>query len=324
MPDGSSVWEGPKAAADPSSGWSSPAADAPRAAGPADIWGQIAEDNVVDWARGGFGAPVEPPPSDPLGLEDDSSISSMPLQSPAEAAAAVPPPPAQTSAPRRSARAPAKASRATPAQSPAPAPAAADTERLLAEFFTAAGLDSGAVKGPPVEAFARSGTLLRRLIAGLVILVEARARAKSQMGAESTRLELDGNNPIKFARAPEQALAQLLSPPERGFMSADRAVEDAFYDLQSHQMATLKAMQGALRATLDRFSPDAIRSRAETGGFLASILPAAKDAALWRAYEREFSGVARGSDEAFMDVFAKEFRKAYEEQSRIAHQAPGR
>ena len=58
MPDGSSVWEGPKAAADPSSGWSSPAADAPRAAGPADIWGQIAEDNVVDWARGGFGAPV--------------------------------------------------------------------------------------------------------------------------------------------------------------------------------------------------------------------------------------------------------------------------
>jgi predicted component of type VI protein secretion system len=74
-------------------------------------------------------------------------------------------------------------------------------------------------------------------------------------------------------------------------------------------------MQGALRATLDRFSPDAIRNRAQTGGFLESILPAAKDAALWRAYEREFSGVARGSDEAFMDVFAKEFRKAYEEQS---------
>jgi type VI secretion system protein ImpI/type VI secretion system protein len=45
---------------------------------------------------------------------------------------------------------------------------------------------------------------------------------------------------------------------------------------------------------------------------------------LWRAYEREFSGVARGSDEAFMDVFAKEFRKAYEEQSRIAGKSPGR
>ena len=141
------------------------------------------------------------------------------------------------------------------------------------------------------------------------------------MGAETTRLELEGNNPIKFARSPEQALAQLLSSAERGFMNSDRAVEDAFYDLQSHQMATLKAMQGALRATLDRFSPESIRNRAETQGFLASILPAARDAALWRAYEREFSGVALGSDEAFMDVFAKEFRKAYEEQSRRASPA---
>ncbi len=107
-------------------------------------------------------------------------------------------------------------------------------------------------------------------------------------------------------------------------MDSERAVEDAFFDLQSHQMATLKAMQGALRATLERFAPEAIRARAETKGFLESILPAARDATLWRAYEREFSGVARGSDEAFMDVFAKEFRKAYEEQSRTAGQLPPR
>jgi type VI secretion system FHA domain protein len=92
--------------------------------------------------------------------------------------------------------------------------------------------------------------LLRRLVAGLVVMLEARARAKSQMGAESTSLQFDGNNPIKFARTPEQALAQLLNPQQRGFMDAERAIEDAFYDLQSHQMATLKAMQGALKATL--------------------------------------------------------------------------
>jgi type VI secretion system FHA domain protein len=185
-------------------------------------------------------------------------------------------------------------------------------------LLAAAGLSAQDLKGPPKQVAARAGALLRRLVAGLVVLVEARARAKSQMGAESTRLEFDGNNPIKFARSPEQALAQLLSAPERGFMDPDRAVEDAFYDLQSHQMATLKAMQGALRATLDRFSPESIRNRAQTKGFLASILPAARDAALWRAYEREFGGVAKGSDEAFMDVFAKEFRKAYEDQSRSA------
>jgi type VI secretion system FHA domain protein len=95
-------------------------------------------------------------------------------------------------------------------------------------------------------------------------------------------------------------------------MPADRAVEDAFRDLQAHQLATLTAMQGALASTLDRFSPSAIRARAETGGLLAKIVPGARAAALWQAYEREFEGVTRGSDEAFMEVFAKEFRDAYE------------
>jgi type VI secretion system FHA domain protein len=314
MPDGASVWEGPQAAPDASSGWSSAAADRPEPAGPADIWGQIAENNVVDWARGGFGAPAPPPPVDPLGLEEDNSINSMPLRSPL---------PAEETTPASRAPAPRKA-RSSKDRAPAEPSAETDENALIARFLAATGVPVENLKRPHADVIARAGGLLRRLVAGLVVLVEARARAKSQMGAESTRLELDGNNPIKFARSPDQVLALLLSPPERGFMDAERAVEDAFLDLQSHQMATLKAMQGALRATLDRFSPEAIRARAETGGFLSSIIPAAKDATLWRAYEREFSGVARGSDEAFMDVFAKEFRKAYEEQSRSAGHSPPR
>ena len=129
-------------------------------------------------------------------------------------------------------------------------------------------------------------------------------------------LALEGNNPIKFARSPEQALAQLLMPPQPGFLEADKAVEDAYLDLQSHQVATLRAIPGALRATLDRFSPGSIRRRAENMGLLARILPGARDAALWRNYEREFVAVKKESDEAFMEVFSKEFRKAYERQLR--------
>jgi predicted component of type VI protein secretion system len=50
---------------------------------------------------------------------------------------------------------------------------------------------------------ARAGGLLRRLVSGMVVMVESRARAKSQMGAESTSLQVDGNNPIKFSRTPK-------------------------------------------------------------------------------------------------------------------------
>lgn len=192
---------------------------------------------------------------------------------------------------------------------------AAEAGDDLAALLNAAGLADGKVERSP-ELVARAGSLLKRLVAGLVVMVEARARAKSQMGAEATGLQLEGNNPIKFARSPDQALAQLLSPAEPGFMEADRAVEDAFLDLQSHQMATLRAIPGALRATLERFSPGAIRRRAEAGGILDKIMPNRRDAALWRNYEREYVKVKNESDETFMEVFAREFRKAYERQLR--------
>jgi type VI secretion system FHA domain protein len=199
------------------------------------------------------------------------------------------------------------------------APEAGDAESadaLVEALIQAAALSETQVQRSP-ELIAKAGSLLKRLVSGLLVMVEARARAKAQMGAELTGLQLEGNNPIKFSRTPEQALAQLLNPPEAGFMDADRAVEDAYLDLQSHQVATLKAIPGALRATLDRFSPGAVRRRrgGELGG-LAKYFAVFRDAALWRYYEQDYVAVKKESDEAFMEVFSREFRKAYERQLR--------
>lgn len=284
-----SVWGTPAPPpSTPASEWSSPAAPPPPPSGD-DIWGKFAASNVVDWARGGFGSPP-PAPAPPLAAKTD----------PLGLGSASPTPPAASEPPN-------------PVHAPAPAATASTGSAAAGGFYAAAGLEPDKLKQDEAATLAQAGNMLRRLVSGLVVMLEARARAKSQMGAQGTNLEFDGNNPLKFARTPEQALLQLLNPPERGFMSNERAVEDAFKDLQAHQMATLKAMQGALRATLDRFSPTAIRARAEDKGLLGKILPGARDAALWKAYEKEFGGVAHGSDEAFMDMFAKEFRKAYEE-----------
>ncbi|WP_294279561.1 type VI secretion system-associated FHA domain protein TagH [uncultured Sphingomonas sp.] len=279
LPPVVSTWEAATPPPPPASPWSSAAPAQPASLSPDDLWGRIAEGNVVDWARGGFGQPSEPV-RDPLGL------------SPASGAAALPPERPQP-----------------PQATPTPAP----TSDALAAFAQAAGIDPSRL-GP--DDAARAGALFRRLVAGLVVMVEARARAKAQLGAEATAFSPGGHNPLKYARTPDEAVAMLLGPAQPGFLPADQAIEDAFQDLQSHQVATLRAMQGALRTTLERFSPSAIRARAEAGGVIERILPAARDAALWQAYEREFGGVAQGSDEAFLDMFAKEFRQAYNEQSR--------
>jgi len=300
-PSAPSTWDVPTAPATPASAWSSPVGPTPAVPNAVDVWGQLAAGNAVDWDRGGFGAPASPalapqaPNTDPFGLSRAQTLhepKAGPPPAPSFPQAAPSLPPAAPSV-------------------PPPAPQAfggGDISALLA----AAGVSPGDLKSASGEALATAGLMLSRLVAGLIVMLEARARAKAQLGAQGTSLEFDGNNPLKFARSPEKALAQLLNPPERGFMAPDRAIEDAFRDLQAHQMATLTAMQGALAATLARFSPEAIRGRAETRGLLAKIIPSAREAALWQAYEREFEGVARGSDEAFMDVFAKEFRDAYQ------------
>ncbi|QCB43227.1 type VI secretion system-associated FHA domain protein TagH [Sphingomonas sp. PAMC26645] len=283
LPQATSVWEEATPLPPPASAWSSAAPTQSAPVSPDDLWGRIAEGNVVDWARGGFGQPVEAP-RDPLGL------------SPAPGSAALP--------------------RQTPSAPPT-APAAGPSPSGSGDAFArGAGLDPGFASSDPE--LARAGGLFRRLVAGLVVMVEARARAKAQLGAEATAFSPDGHNPLKFARTPDEAIGMLLGPRQPGFLPSEHAIEEAFRDLQSHQVATLRAMQGALRATLERFSPTAIRARANAGGMIERILPAARDAALWQAYEREFGGVAQGSDEAFLEMFAKEFRQAYNEQSREA------
>ena len=283
----------------------SPPPAKPLPPGDDDIWSKFAASNSIDWRRGGFGAPSAAPAPTPT----PAVVAAIPVAvAPPQIVAAVPAPAPVT--------APQQVVAPAPPQAVAPAAAPVASGAALEAFLAGAGMERDAITQDPLSALQQGGQLLRNLVAGMVVMLEARARAKSQMGAQGTGLEISGNNPLKFARNPEQALRHILNPAERGFMGADLAVEDGWRDLQAHQLATLKAMQGALRSTLDRFSPKSIRGRAETRGMLEKILPGARDAALWKAYEREFSGVAFDSDEAFMDMFAKEFRKAYDDITR--------
>lgn len=271
-----------------------------------------------------FGGPINPREQAPAARDPFAPLpSAQPVPPPP-----APPPPAATLATRPIANPlptagnaggrghggaphPPAAPPAHPREAPSGPPDAA-----YRELIAALGISSASLTESPDLAAARAGRMLRRLLAGLMILLEARARAKDEMGASATQLRFEGNNPLKFARNVEQALQMMMNPAMQGYMEADSAIEDSYRDLQAHQIATLRAMQGALRATLQRFSPTAIKARAGEAGLLARIVPGQREAALWRAYEKQFSGVAEGSAEAFLDIFSKEFRQAYEEAAR--------
>lgn len=176
-------------------------------------------------------------------------------------------------------------------------------------FLAAAGLSRATVPGDDAAIMAAAGTLLQGLAAGLVAQLGERARAKAELGAEATQFQFGAMNPLKTL-PPAQALAALLAGAP-GTMPPQRAVADAFADVEAHHAATLAGMQDALAAVLARFSPAAIRGRAQDRGLMARVLPGAKDAALWQAYEREFDGEAKGSSDAFVEAFARAFAAAY-------------
>ncbi|MET3726120.1 type VI secretion system-associated FHA domain protein TagH [Sphingomonas trueperi] len=281
-PPDAGLWAAPEPQRAPSDWASAPRESTQPSA--TDVWGQLAAESAIDWSRGDFAA------AEAWSAAQQPAPLALPLQ-PADAAPA----------------AQAYAVEATPA------PAAIGDDGWAA-FLRASGVPVDRLRSRPAEALAAAGAMLRQMVSGLILMVDARARAKAQLGTPATSLELEGNNPIKFVRSPERALLQLLDAPEPGFMDAARAVEDAYQDLQAHQMATLSAMRGALTQTLAQFAPDAIQARQPETKGLSRWSRQAREAALWRAYVRDFEGVVRGADEAFMDRFAKEFRTAYEEQ----------
>ncbi|NJC07950.1 type VI secretion system-associated FHA domain protein TagH [Polymorphobacter fuscus] len=278
-------------------GFAPPAPPAP-AAGPAgsDIFGLGG--SAATPAPSAWGPAVTPVPAPPVAANPASIWGTLTAQAPVDF---TPPAPAMIAA------------EPVPAVTAAPAPAGNDGA-LFARFLAGAGLRPRDVDDvPPESVLAAAGELLRQTADGLIQLLYARARLRNQfgVGAEVTTFQRDGNNPLKWTRSAEEALRQIVGKPDRGFLPGPLAVRGAFEDLQAHELALMAAMQEALKDTIQRFSPAAIRARPGRTGLLSRLLPQARDAALWQAYEAEFRAMADETEAAYLDVFAKNFKKAY-------------
>ncbi len=234
----------------------------------------------------------------------------------AVAFASVPTPPPPAPAPVATA-APPVAPAITPAATAVPAASAAapPVDDLYDRLLAASGLERRDLgTRAPETVVAVIGQLLRQTADGLFKLLEARTRVRHQfgVGAQVTTFQRTGNNPLKWTRSPEQALKQMIGEPGPGFLDGTQAVLGAFEDLQAHEMAMMAAMQEAMQETIRRFAPETIRSRISARGWLKSVLPGSREATLWRAYESEFGAFADESEAAYLDIFARQFKKAYE------------
>ncbi len=203
---------------------------------------------------------------------------------------------------------------AAPAPVAPPAPQAAPGgapggDALLAAFLKGAGLEGTAPANP--EALMQAlGATFRALVSGIRQALIARATIKGEFRIEQTMIRARGNNPLKFSADDDDALTALLGLGRRVDMGPDAAVSDALRDMRLHELATMAAMQDAVRALLAQLDPARLRAEAEGGGM--TLLPAQKKARAFDAYEKLHETITRALADDFDSVFGKSFARAYE------------
>jgi type VI secretion system FHA domain protein len=205
---------------------------------------------------------------------------------------------------------PASPAAARPAQAAPPSPVATvDDGAALSAFFKGAELN-GASPADPLAMMTGLGEAFRALVAGLRQVLIARATIKGEFRIEQTMIRARGNNPLKFSANDDDALTALLGVGRRTDMAPAAAIEDSLRDLRLHELATMAAMQVAVRALLEELSPDKIRASTDQGGM--AVLPAQRKARAWDAFETRHAHVVRALVDDFDSIFGKSFARAYE------------
>ena len=188
-------------------------------------------------------------------------------------------------------------------------PSSAPTEDLLAAFLRGAGLDH-ARPADPAAAMERLGAALRAAVSGLRQTLIARAAIKSEFRIEQTLIRRSGNNPLKFSADDEDALVALIGAGRRTDMAAPEAIADALNDIRAHELATMSAMQQAMRKLLAEFDPAKLRQAGDRGAL--NFTSVQRKAAAWDAFEALYTRVTEALSDDFDSVFGRAFAQAYE------------
>jgi type VI secretion system protein len=153
----------------------------------------------------------------------------------------------------------------------------------------------------------KMGAMVREMIGGLMVILQGRAELKSTLRLSATAITPAGNNPLKCFEIVDEIVDQLLTNGKPGFLNAQDAVQDAFTDLKSHQMAMTAGVQEAIIKLIERFDPQ--HFAAQNHGSVVFH----RKAKSWDAYEQFYARIATDTLE---DFFGEAFARGYEKQMR--------
>jgi predicted component of type VI protein secretion system len=205
-----------------------------------------------------------------------------------------------------------------PAMAPAPPPARlapVSTDTALFQAFLRGAKLPPAVPEDAQASMERLGAAFRAAVVGIRHTLSARTAVKDEFRIEQTMIRARGNNPLKFAASDDDATATLAGVGRRTEMPAAAAMTDALRDIHLHEIATMAAMQTAVRALLRQLDPAPLREEAERSG---GLLPAQRRARAFELYEKRYDDIRNALSDDFDRVFGRAFAEAYAEAMQAA------
>jgi type VI secretion system protein ImpI len=197
---------------------------------------------------------------------------------------------------------------------PAPRPTAPDFSELpdFGAFLRGAGLDPDLALDNDT---ARDlGAALRLTVESTMKLLRARAELKRQFRLPGTYIEAGDNNPLKFSADAEEALAKLLGQRSPRYLDTVPAFEDAFSEIQFHQVALLSGLRAGFERMLTFFDPQRQEPQPEERPWIDMI--GVQRARLWDAHVQAYAELREDPESTFHQLFGDAFAAAYEAQMR--------
>jgi type VI secretion system protein ImpI len=251
-----------------------------------------------------------PPPLAPVqgGLPADWDRTNLPAAVPTPSPPALPQAPAQLPSPPHD---------ATSAGPIADSSGALD----LSAFLRAARIEPDSLSP---EMAATLGSMLRAVVQGLIEVLNTRADFRDSFRLPVTRVKISENNPLKFAVDADDALSSLLRKRADRYLGPLDAVEDAFDDLRTHQLAMVAGMRAGFESVLSRFDPKTLAREFDKRARRGTLWPMLAGLRYWRQYVDLFEALTGDAQSTFQRLFGEEFAHAYERHLDSAKHEPGK
>lgn len=159
-----------------------------------------------------------------------------------------------------------------------------------------------------------AGKLFRTALQGTMEVLQSRAEIKNEMRMDMTTIQPIQNNPIKFAVNVDEALKKMFLQENTSYMDPEQAMNEAFDDIKSHQIAVISGIQASLVSVLKRFEPENLVERLEKESPISANIPIHRKAKLWDKFESLYDTIESEAEDDFNRLFGQEFAKAYDEQ----------